>query len=67
MRSKLPKMARLQHDGPLARAVLGHIVRVEPLGQHEIDLQRAALPVAADRVAQDELELWGRKRRLRPD
>ena len=47
----------VQHDRNLARAVLGDIARAEPLGQHEVDLQRAALPVAADRVAQHEFQL----------
>ena len=47
----------VQHDRPVLLAVLADIGRVQPLGQHEVELQGAALPVAADRVAQDELEL----------
>ena len=47
----------MQHDRPVLGAVLADIVGIQALGHHEIDLQRAALPVAADGVAQDELEL----------
>ncbi len=46
----------VQHDGSLARSVLGDITRVEPLRQDEVDLQRAALPVATDGVAQHEFQ-----------
>ena len=47
----------VQHHRPVLGAVLADVVGVQPLRQHEVDLQRAALPVAADRVAQHELEL----------
>ena len=47
----------VQHHRPVLGAVLADIVGVQPLRQDEVDLQRAALPVAADRVAQHELEL----------
>ena len=54
----------MQHHRPVPRAVLGHIFGVQPLGQHEIDLQRAALPVAADGVAQHEFQLGAIERAL---
>ena len=47
----------VQHDRPVFLAVLADIGRVEPFRQHEIHLQRAALPVAPERVAQHELQL----------
>ena len=42
---------------PKGLAILADIFRIQAFGQHEIDLQRAALPVAADRIAQHEIEL----------
>ena len=54
----------MQHDRALARAVLGHVGGIQPLRQHEIDLQRAALPVPPDRVAQHEFELGAVERPL---
>ena len=47
----------VQHDRDVARAVLADIGGAEPLGHVEIELQGAALPVAAERVAQMEFEL----------
>ena len=47
----------MQHYGAVALTVLADIAGVEPLRQNEIHLQRAALPVTADRVAQHELQL----------
>ena len=38
-------------------AVIADVARIEALGQNEIGLQGAALPFAADRVAQHEIEL----------
>ena len=55
-RSKDPSMARLQHDRPVAAAVFAHVFGVQPLGQHEIDLQCAALPLPADGVGELEVE-----------
>ena len=45
-------------------AVLGDVAGVQALGQDEVDLERAALPVAPDRIAQDELELGPIERAL---
>ena len=47
----------VQHDGTVPRAVLTHVLGIETLGHGEVDLDRAALPVAADRILQHELEL----------
>ncbi|MPL93326.1 hypothetical protein SDC9_39452 [bioreactor metagenome] len=47
----------MQHDRAVLRAVDADIARVQPLGQVRVDLQRAALPVAADRIGQHEFEL----------
>ena len=47
----------VQHHRPVLLAVLADVAGVQPLGQHEVDLMGAALPLAADRVAQDELQL----------
>ena len=47
----------VQHDRAVAGAVLADIFGVEAFGQVGVDLQRAALPVAADGVAQDEFQL----------
>ena len=47
----------VQHHGNPAAAVFRDVFGVQPFRQHEIDLQGAALPVAADRVAQHELQL----------
>ena len=47
----------VQHDRRVPPAILADIDRAEPLGHVEIELQGAALPVAAERVAQDEFEL----------
>ena len=47
----------MQHDGPVPGPVLARVRRAEPLGQHEVELKRAALPGAADGVLQMEFEL----------
>ena len=47
----------VQHDRPMPLAVLADVGRAEPVGQHEVHLERPALPVAADRVGQHEFEL----------
>ena len=47
----------VQHDRGVAAAVLADIGGAEPPRHLEIELQGAALPVAAERVAQDEFEL----------
>ena len=54
----------MQHDGALARAVLVHELGAEALRQHEVHLQRSALPVAADGIPQHELELGAVERAL---
>ena len=48
----------------MALAILPDIGNIEAFGQVHIDLQRAALPVAPNRVAQYELELGAVKRAL---
>src|SRR3546814_1314505 len=47
----------VQHDRTVLLAVLANIAGAEPLRQHEVDLEGAALPVAADGIAQHELQL----------
>ena len=54
----------MQHDRPVLGAVLGHVLRAEAFGQHEVDLQGAALPVAPDGIAQDKLQLRAVERAL---
>ncbi len=47
----------VQHHRPVPRPVLADVGGVEPLGQHVVELEGAALPGAADGVGQVELEL----------
>ena len=47
----------VQHDRGAFLAVLVDVIGAEPPRHVEVDLQCAALPVAADGIAQDELEL----------
>ncbi len=47
----------MQHHGRVPIAVLADIGGAEPARHVEVYLQRAALPIAADRVAQHELDL----------
>jgi hypothetical protein len=47
----------VEHDGAVLGAVLADIGRVEPLGQHVVELEGAGLPGAADRVGEVEFEL----------
>jgi hypothetical protein len=55
-------MARWIITGVFFRPVRGDVERLEPLRQVEVDLRRAALPVAADGVAQnDVVETHGSK------
>ena len=54
----------VEHHGCALGAVLVDVVRAEPARQIQIHLQCAALPVAADRVSQDELELGTVERAL---
>ncbi len=54
----------VQHDRAVARAVLADVFGVQPLRHVEVDLQRAALPVAADGVAQHEFQLRAVERAL---
>ena len=54
---KRPKDGAVQHDGAAAGAIFRDIFGIQPLGQHEIHLQRTALPIPANRVAQHEFQL----------
>ena len=54
----------MQHHWTMFGAILGDIGRIKSLRQNKIDLKGAALPVAADRFAQNELELGTIKRAL---
>ena len=47
----------MQHDRAVLLAILADVAGVQPLGQHIVELQRPALPGAADGVAQVELQL----------
>ncbi|CAI8430745.1 MAG: Uncharacterised protein [Rhodospirillaceae bacterium] len=47
----------MQHDWALLGAVLGDVVGIQAFGQDEVDLPGATLPVPADGVAQDKLQL----------
>ena len=47
----------MQHDRPVPGAVLADIFGIQAFRQVGIDLQRAALPVTADGVAQHEFQL----------
>ena len=46
----------VQHHRTLAGAVFGHVFRIQTLGQHEVHLQGAALPVTANGVTQYEFQ-----------
>src|SRR5438067_805285 len=54
----------MQHDRRVAAAILADIGGAEPLRHLEIELQRAALPIATERVAQHEFELGAVERAL---
>ena len=60
-RSSEPNSAPVQHHRPVPHAVLADITCVEALRQVEVDLERAALPLAPDGVAQHELEPSARR------
>ena len=47
----------MQHDGRALGAVLIDVIGAQALGHVQVDLQGPALPVAADGIAQHELEL----------
>ena len=47
----------VQHDGTVALAIFSHEFGIEALGQVGVDLNRAALPFAAQRVLQRVLDL----------
>ena len=47
----------MQHNRSVAAAILADINGAEPFRHHEIKLQRAALPLPAERVAQMEFKL----------
>ncbi len=48
----------MQHHRAVPGAVFADIACVQPFGQVRVDLERAALPVAADGVGQHEFQLW---------
>ena len=54
----------MQHNRPVAVAVLGHIFGVQPVRQHEIHLQRATLPVTANGVTKHEFQFRAIERAL---
>ena len=56
-RSSEPNSARCSITGRCRAPSLADVAGVEALGQVEVDLERAALPLAPDGVAQHELEL----------
>ena len=47
----------MQHDWAVLLSIDAHVYGVQTLGQHEINLQRPALPIAPDGVAQHEIQL----------
>ena len=47
----------VDHDRPMIGAVGAAILELEAFGQHEVDLHGSELPLAADRVAQVDVEL----------
>ena len=47
----------VEHHRAMLLAILADVGGVEPLGQHVVELDRADLPGAADRVGQVEFEL----------
>jgi len=47
----------MQHQRGVGQTVLADVLGPEQFGQHRVELQRAALPVASNRVPQHELEL----------
>ena len=56
-RSSEPNRAPVKHHRRALLAIGAHVECSKPFRQVEVDLQRAALPVAADCIAQNELEL----------
>src|SRR3954469_6029504 len=48
----------VKHHRNVLLAVLADVEGAEPLGHDIIELERAALPGAADRIGQMEFELW---------
>ena len=56
-RSSEPNIARCSMTGVRLLAVLVDVIGAQALGHVQVDLQRAALPVPADGIAQHELEL----------
>src|SRR5437588_9508650 len=52
----------MQHHRRSLVGMLVYIESAEPAGQVEIALHGAALPVTADRIAQDVFELWAVER-----
>ena len=54
----------MQHHRHVALPVFTHIACAKTRGQVQVHLQRPALPVAADGIAQHELELWPVERAL---
>ena len=56
-RSNEPKGGTMQHDRAVLIAVGANIGGIQPLGQDEIDLERAALPVPTDRIGKHKFQL----------
>ena len=54
----------MQHDRAVGSPILADVFSTQALGQHEVDLQGAALPVPADRVLEHELEFRAIERPL---
>ncbi len=52
-----PEDRTVQHHRTLTAVVLRHVAGIETLGQIRIVLQRTALPVATQAIAQSELDL----------
>ena len=48
----------MQHHRLMAGVVVANISSIQPVGQIEINLQCAALPIPANGIAQDEFQLW---------
>ena len=61
---KRSEQSTVQHDRTMTLAIFANISRVETLWQREINLQRSALPISANRIAKHEFKLRAIKRPL---
>src|SRR5205814_7304963 len=52
-----PEQRPVDHDRPLAAAVLRDVLQLEPLRNLEVELERRALPLAAQRILDLEVDL----------